>query len=83
MNLKPAQTFLQVVQEMAKTFYACNWVPSRIMEEDLKGCVITSALPKQSEIHWRAPGPENPPEPKDGEIVLFVDHLNCGFKPPR
>ena len=67
---------------MAKSFYACNWVPSWITKEDLKGCVITGALPKQSEIHLQAPGPENPPEPKDGEIVLFIDHLNRGFKPP-
>ena len=67
---------------MAKYFYACNWVPSRITEEDLNKCVITGALPKQSEILWRAAGPENPPEPKDGEIVVFVDHLSRGFKPP-
>lgn len=83
MNLKPARTFLQVVQEMAKSFYACNWVPSRITKEGLKGCVITGALPKQSEIHWRVAGLESPPEPKDGEIVVFVDHLSRGFKPPE
>ena len=81
MNPKPAQTFLQVVKEMAKSFYACNWVPSRITEEDLNECVATGALPKQREIHWRSPGPENPPKPKDGEIVVFVDHLSRGFKP--
>ena len=82
MNLKPAQTFLQVVKEMAKSFYACNWVPSRVTEEELNGCVATGALEKKDDIHWRAPGPENPPEPKDGEVVVFLDHLSRGFKPP-
>ena len=82
MNLKPTQTFLQVVVQMAKSFYACNWVPSRVTEDQLNGCVATSALAKKEVIHWRAPGPENPPEPKDGEVIVFVDHLGRGFGPP-
>ena len=46
---------------------------------------ITASLPellKQSEIHLRVPSPENPPTPKDGEEVVFVDHMSRGFKPP-
>ena len=60
---------------MTKQFSACNWVPSRVTEEQLDICVATGSLAKKEVIHWRAPGPENPPEPKDGEVVVFVDHL--------
>ena len=82
MNLKPALIFFQLFIEMAKQFYACNWVPSQVTEEQLNGCVATGALEKKEVIHWRAPGPENPPEPKDGEVIVFVDHLGRGFSPP-
>src|SRR3989337_2767741 len=67
---------------MAKSFYSYNWVQSRVSEEELNGCVATGALAKKEDIHWRAPGPENPPEPKDGEVIIFVDHLSRGFSPP-
>ena len=67
---------------MAKQFYACNWVPSRVTEEQLTGYVVTGALASKETIHWRVPGLENPPEPQDGEIVVFTDHLNRGFSPP-
>ena len=66
---------------MAKSFYSCNWVQSWVIEERLDGCV-THALAKKEVIHWRAPGPENPPEPKDGEVIVLVDHLGRGFSPP-
>ena len=68
---------------MAKQFYACNWVPSRVTEEQLNACVRTGTLPKQSEIQWRVLGPENPPTPRDGEVVVFADHMSHGFKPPE
>ena len=68
-NLKPTLMFFQLFIEMAKQFYACNWVPSRVTEVQLEGCVATSALARKEVIHWRVPGPENPPEPKDGEVV--------------
>ena len=48
---------------------------SRDTEDQLNRCVATGALAKKEVIHWRAPGTENPPEPKDGEVVVFVDHL--------
>ena len=67
---------------MAKQFYACNWVPSRVTEEQLTGYVVTGALASKETIHWRVPGLENPPEPQDGEVVVFTDHLNRGFSPP-
>ena len=67
---------------MAKQFYACNWIPSRVTKEQLNGCVATGALASKQIIHWRVPGPENPPEPKDGEVIVFADHLSQGFSPP-
>ena len=60
---------------MAKQFASCNWVPSRIKEEQLNGYVLTGALAKKEIIHWRVPGTENPPKPQDGEGVVFMQHL--------
>ena len=68
---------------MAKQFSSCNWVPSRIKEEQLTGYVLTGALAKKDVIHWRVPGPECPLEPQDGEVVVFMQHLDRGFSPPR
>ena len=68
---------------MAKQFYACNWVPSRVTKEQLDGLVATGVLAKKEGIHSRVPGPENYPEPKDGEVIVFADHLSRGFSPPR
>ena len=72
----------QLSIEMANKVYVCNWVSSRVTEEQLDRCVATCALAKKELIHWRAPGLENPPEPKGGELVVFVDHLGRGFSPP-
>ena len=66
---------------MAKQFSSCHWVPSRIIEEQLTGYVVTGALANEV-IHWRVPGTENPPEPQDGEVVVFMQHLDRGFSPP-
>ena len=82
MNLKPALIFFLLFVEMAKQFYACNWVPSRVTEGQLARCVTTGALASKEAIHWRVPGPENPPEPKDGEVIVFADHLSRRFSPP-
>ena len=67
---------------MAKSFYSCNLVQSRVTKEKLNGCVLTGALAKKEVIHWRVPGPENPPEPKEGEVIVFANHLSRGFSPP-
>ena len=64
---------------MAKQFYSCNWVPSRITEEQLNGMVKIGTLPKKNEIRWRVPGPENPPTPREGEVVVFANHIGHGF----
>src|SRR5215216_3635972 len=67
---------------MAKTYTACNWVPSRVTEEDLTNFVATGSLAKKEDLHLRVPGLECPPEPKDGEVIVFTDHLLRGFSPP-
>ena len=67
---------------MAKQFYSYNWAPSRVTEEQLDGMVKIDTLPKKNEIRWRVPGPKNPPTPKQCEVVVFVDHIGRGFKPP-
>ena len=72
----------QIFLVMAKQVYECNWAPSRVTEEQLNNLVKTGALAKKDVIHWRVPGPENPPTPKDGEVVMFADHLGRGFSPP-
>ena len=64
------------------SFYSCNWVQSRVTEERLNGCFATGALDKKEIIHWRVPGPENPPKPKEGEVIVFADHLSRGLSPP-
>ena len=67
---------------MAKSYTECNWVKSWVTEEDLNNFVATGTLARREVIHWRVPGEENPPGPKDGEIVDFTDHMIRGFSPP-
>ena len=67
---------------MAKQVYECNWVPSRVTEDHLADLALIGALGSKDTLHWRAPGKECPPTPQEGEVVVFVDHLARGFKPP-
>ena len=67
---------------MGKTVTACNWVISRVSGIDLNEYVQTGVLAKKDVIHWRVPGTETPPEPKDGEVIVFTDHMLRGFSPP-
>ena len=67
---------------MAKQVYECNWVPSRVTEDQLNNLVKTGALSEKNVIHWRVPGTECPPTPQEGEVIVFADHLSRGFNPP-
>jgi len=67
---------------MAKQAYECNWVPFRVTEGQLNNLVKMGALSKKDAIQWRVPGPECPPMPKDGEVIVFADHLSRGFNNP-
>ena len=43
----------------------------------------TGYLPKKEVMTYRAPNPEEEfPQPKEGEVVVFTDHMNRGFTPP-
>ena len=67
---------------MGKTVTACNWVVSRVTEEDLNEYVQIGILAKKEVIHWRVPGTKTPHEPKEGEVVVFTDHMLQSFSPP-
>lgn len=67
---------------MSKQVYECNWVPSRVTEAQLDDLVLIGALGSKDTIHWRVSGKECPPTPQEGEVIVFVDHLARGFKPP-
>src|SRR5215216_1415752 len=66
----------------AKTVTSCNWFISRVTEETLNEYVQMGVLAKKDVIHWRVPGTETPPQPKEGEVIVFTDHLLQGFSPP-
>ena len=45
--------------------------------------VKTGYLPKKEVMSYRAPDPtEEKPQPKEGEVIVFTDHMNRGFRPP-
>ena len=61
----------------------CNWVKSIVTDSTLADFVKTGYLPKKEVMPYRAPHPdEEIPQPKDGEVVVFTDHMNRGFTPP-
>ena len=67
---------------MTKTLVTFDWIPSQVTEETLNKYVLTGALASKNVLHWRVPGPKCPPEPQDGELIVFMQHLDRGFSPP-
>ena len=62
---------------------ACNWVPSIVTESKLSEFVKSGHLPKKDVMSYRAPDPsEEKPQPKEGEVIIFSDHMCRGFAPP-
>src|SRR3954468_9100982 len=60
----------------------CNWVKSIITESTLSEFVKSGHLPKKEVMSYRAPDPtEEKPQPKEGEVIVFTDHMNWGFSP--
>jgi hypothetical protein len=59
-----------------------NWTRSSATKTTLQSFVNRGELPPQEEIQWRAPGEEIRPNPKEGEVVAFLDHVLRGFRPP-
>ncbi|XP_073353056.1 uncharacterized protein [Aegilops tauschii subsp. strangulata] len=61
----------------------CNWVRSNVTDSILADFVKMGYLPKKEVMSYRAPDPsEEKPQPKEGEVVIFTDHMNQGFAPP-
>ena len=61
----------------------CNWVPSTVTKSKLVEFVKSSHLPKKEVMSYHAPDPsEERPQPKEGEVIIFTDHMNRGFAPP-
>ena len=61
----------------------CHWMRSNVTDETLADFVKTGYLPKKDVMSYRAPDPsEERPQPKDGEVVIFADHMSRGFAPP-
>ncbi len=63
--------------------------PTRHLQLDEVQChqrdvfVKSGYLPKKDVMSYRAPDPsEERPQPKDGEVVIFADHMSRGFAPP-
>ena len=68
---------------MPKTVTSCNWVPSIFTQNMLKDFVKIGFLPAKDILHWRVSKQnEKRPQPKDGEVIVFTDHMNRGFSPP-
>ena len=62
----------------------CNWVRSNVTDNILADFVKTGYLPKKEVMSYRAPDPsEERPQPKDGEVVIFADHMSRGFALPN
>ena len=62
---------------------SCNWVKSIVTDSTLEDFVKTGYLPKKDVMSYRAPDPtEEKHQPKEGEVIVFTDHMNRGFSPP-
>ncbi|XBI57890.1 hypothetical protein VPH35_039202 [Triticum aestivum] len=66
-----------------KASITCNWMRSNVTNETLADFVKSGYLPKKDVMSYRAPDPsEERPQPRDGEVVIFADHMSRGFAPP-
>ena len=59
-----------------------NWTKSTVSEATLKKFANTGELPKQADIFWRAASDETWPRPQEGEVVVLLDHVTRGLRPP-
>ena len=85
LNLNRALLFyLRLSNRMApKAATSCNWVKSIVTDSTSNDFVTTGYLPKKEIMHYHALNPnEEVPQPKEGEVIVFTDHMNRGFTPP-
>ena len=59
-----------------------NWAKSTVTEAVLQKYEDFGELPKKEEIEWRAAGDEIRPKPHEGEVVVLLDHVTRGLRPP-
>ena len=59
-----------------------NWAKSTVTEAVLQKYEGFGELPKKKEIEWRAAGDEIRPKPREGEVVVLLDHVTRGLRPP-
>ena len=59
-----------------------NWAKSTVTESVLQRFTDAGELPKKEEIFWRAAGDEIRPKPQEGEVVVLLDHVTRGLRPP-
>ena len=58
-----------------------NWAKSTVSEATLKKFADAGELLKKEEIFWRAAGDEIRPKPREGEVVVLLDHVTRGLRP--
>ena len=62
--------------------FKADWLPTKVDDAFLKDCVKTGNIDLKEVIGWQSGLGDEIPNPAEGEIVVFADHLERGFKPP-
>ena len=78
LNEPPCSFFFVVMVSISK----CNWLPTKINDAFVEKYVKAGYLDRKEVVGWRTAPGEVTPNPAEGEVVVFVDHLERGFKPP-
>lgn len=69
--------------DKANTDKTCNWLRSQVSTLVLDDLIGQGLLPAQGVISWPVAVEESSPQPDQGEVVVFIDHLHRGFSPPE
>ena len=59
-----------------------NWSKSIVSEAVLQKFEDSGELPKKKDIAWRAACDEIRPKPREGDVVVLLDHVTRGLRPP-
>ena len=62
--------------------FKSDWLPTKVDDTILADYVKTRNLDPQNVVGRHTELGEDLTNPKEGEIVVFVEHLERGFKPP-
>lgn len=71
---------LQIFLMATKISKAANWTRSCMSQLMLQDLVKTGILPAEDQIEWRAHDEAIRPALGPKEVVIFVDHLDRGFR---